>query len=171
MLRQENVFKIGRIGKPHGVKGEVVFLFTDDVFDRVDADYLIVEREGLLVPFYIEEYRFRSDESALLKLEGIDTQEQARELTNSDVFFERSKADEDQAPSTAEIIGYTMTDHDTGDAIGTITGIDDSTANTLLEVSRNGGTCLVPVAEEFIRAIDRKKKTIRVTLPEGLLEI
>ena len=41
MIRQEEVFKIGKIGKPHGVKGEVAFRFSDDVFDRVDADYLI----------------------------------------------------------------------------------------------------------------------------------
>ena len=57
MIRQEEVFKIGKIGKPHGVKGEVAFRFSDDVFDRVDADYLILEVDGILVPFLIEEYR------------------------------------------------------------------------------------------------------------------
>ena len=63
MIRQEEVFRIGRIGKPHGVKGETSFQFTDDVFDRVDADYLILQVDGILVPFFMEEYRFRSGDT------------------------------------------------------------------------------------------------------------
>lgn len=51
MIRQEDVYKIGRLGKPHGVKGEVSFQFDDDIFDRVDADYLILEIDGILVRF------------------------------------------------------------------------------------------------------------------------
>lgn len=53
MIRREEVFKIGHIGKPHGLQGEVQFLFTDDVFDRVEADYLVIDMEGILVPFFM----------------------------------------------------------------------------------------------------------------------
>ena len=117
MIRQEDVYKIGRLGKPHGVKGEISFQFTDDVFDRVDADYLIIEVDGILVPFFIEEYRFRSDETALLKLEDIDTQEAARELTNSDVYFERRLSDDAGEPSMAAIIGYRLVNDADGQEI------------------------------------------------------
>ena len=55
MIREEDVYKIGKIGKPHGVAGEVTFRFTDDVFDRVDADYLVLMVDGILVPFFMEE--------------------------------------------------------------------------------------------------------------------
>ena len=74
-MTAKDVFKIGRLGKTHGVKGEVSFHFTDDVFDRIDADYVFVETEGLLVPFFFEEYRFRSEETALVKFAGIDAVE------------------------------------------------------------------------------------------------
>ena len=67
MIKEEDVYKIGRIGKPHGVSGEVTLRFSDDVFDRVDADYVVLLVDGILVPFFIEEYRFRSDEVALMK--------------------------------------------------------------------------------------------------------
>ena len=40
MIRRDEVYKIGKLGKPHGVKGEITFAITDDVFDRVDAEYL-----------------------------------------------------------------------------------------------------------------------------------
>jgi 16S rRNA processing protein RimM len=79
MIKQEDVFKIGRLGKPHGVNGEVSFMFDDDIFDRADSDYLILEIDGILVPFYYEEYRFHGNETALVKFCDIDTQDQARE--------------------------------------------------------------------------------------------
>ena len=40
------VYKIGRLGKAHGIKGEVSMFVDDDVFDRVDAEYLILELHG-----------------------------------------------------------------------------------------------------------------------------
>ena len=49
MIKQEEVYKIGRLGKSHGVRGEVSFLFDDDVFDRVDADYLILDIDGIRI--------------------------------------------------------------------------------------------------------------------------
>ena len=67
MIRKEEVFKIGIINKPHGVKGEVSFTFTDDIFDRVDCDYLILLLDGNLVPFLIAEYRFPPIMAALVK--------------------------------------------------------------------------------------------------------
>ena len=87
MIRKEEVFKIGVINKPHGVKGEVSFTFTDDIFDRVDCDYLILLMDGILVPFFMEEYCFRSDNVALVKFEDIDTAEQARKFRNVEVYF------------------------------------------------------------------------------------
>ena len=70
MIRREEVYKIGVFNKPHGIHGELSFTFTDDIFDRVEADYLICLLDGILVPFFLEEYRFRSDTTALVKLEG-----------------------------------------------------------------------------------------------------
>ena len=71
MIKKEEVYKIGLFNKPHGIHGELQFTFTDDIFDRVDCDYLICLLDGIFVPFFIEEYRFRSDSTALVKLEGI----------------------------------------------------------------------------------------------------
>ena len=44
--------------------------FSDDVFDRVDADYVVLLVDGILVPFFIEEYRFRSAFHLRLRLQG-----------------------------------------------------------------------------------------------------
>ena len=73
MIKEEEVYKIGLITRTHGVKGEVSLSFTDDVWDRADADYVVLMVDGILVPFFLEEYRFRSDTVALMKFEGYDT--------------------------------------------------------------------------------------------------
>ena len=92
MIKQEDVYKIGKIGKPHGINGELSFMFDDDIFDRVDFDYLILMIKGILVPFFMEEYRFKNEDTALVKFCDIETKDQAQELTGSDVYFPRSMA-------------------------------------------------------------------------------
>jgi len=169
MIKQEEVYHIGRIGKAHGVKGEVSFMFDDDVFDRVDADYLILEVDGILVPFFMEEYRFRTDSTALVKFEDIDTQERARELTNCEVFFPRALADDDEeAINLTFLVGFDIIDAKTGTRVGTIVGIDDSTANILFEME-NG--MLIPANDDLITHIDKDNKTITTALPEGILDL
>ncbi len=167
MIKEDEVYKIGRIGKPHGISGEVTLRFSDDVFDRVDADYLVLMVDGILVPFFIEEYRFRSDEVALVKFEDIDTKDRASELTGCDVFFPRHLADAgDDVLTWSQIVGYDIVDVLSDKTIGRIEAVDETTINTLLELS--DGT-LIPAADEFIEDIDHEERKLMMRLPEGLV--
>jgi 16S rRNA processing protein RimM len=169
MTMTEDLYKIGKIGKPHGVKGEVSFHFSDDVFDRTEAEYLMLCIDGLMVPFFMEEYRFRSDETALLKFCDIDTQERASELTGCEVFFPRDVAeDDDDNLSWAEIIGYSLIDSATSKNVGKIASVDDSTINILFELE--DGT-LIPASIELITNVDKKHKEIEIELPDGILDL
>ena len=169
MIKKEDVYKIGRIGKAHGVKGEVSFNFDDDIFDRVDAEYLILAVDGILVPFFMEEYRFRSDNTALVKFEDIDTQDRARELTNCDVYFLRNMADNDDEELTYNfLVGFDIIDNQTSKSIGTIASIDDNTMNILFELEDGR---LIPASEELITNIDKDNRTITIALPEGILDL
>ena len=169
MIREEEVYQIGKLGKTHGVKGEISFLFDDDVFDRVDADYLILKIDGILVPFFIEEYRFKSDSNALMKFEGIDTQERARELTGTDVYFPRSLADSDDGNlSWSVLVGFDIIDADSGRSVGRIASVDDSTLNILFCLDDGR---LIPASEELIIAIDQQARSLTMHIPAGLLEL
>ncbi len=169
MIKQEEVFKIGRLGKPHGVKGEISFQYDDDVFDTTDGDYLVLDLNGILVPFFMEEYRFRNDSLALVKFCNIDTQEQASELTGCDVYFPRHLTnDNNEPPSLAMLVGYRLVDASTKKEIGTITSIDDQTANILFELQDGR---LIPASDELIHVIDGQQQEIIMDIPEGLLEI
>lgn len=173
MIRQEEVYRIGRLGKPHGVKGELSFQFSDDVFDRVDADFLVLEIDGILVPFFMEAYRFRSSEVALVKFADVDTEEQARELTGCSVYFPREHAEADtENASWPEIIGYAVVDAGTGQTVGRIADVDTGTVNTLFVVQTDaGGECLIPASDELVMGVDKAARTLTMTIPDGLLSL
>lgn len=174
MIRTEEVYKIGKIGKPHGVQGEVSLMFSDDVFDRVDADYLVLMVDGILVPFFFEEYRFKNGETALVKFCDIDTKEQAQELTGCDVFFPKKLSDRDENELTwEELAGFEVLNADDNDSlIGILSYVDDATENVLFCVEKpDGNEVLIPASDDFIISVDAKKRKLSVSLPEGLLEL
>lgn len=152
--------------------GELLFTFDDDIFDQVDADYIVCLMDGILVPFFFESYRFRSDSTALIKLEGIDTEQQARRMTNVEVYFPKEHADklEDNELTWNYFVGFLIKDINKGE-IGKVTDVDDSTINTLFVVDHKGTEVLIPAQEDFMVDLNRKKKVITMHLPEGLLEL
>ena len=169
MIKKEDVYKIGRLGKAHGVKGEVSFQFDDDIFDTSDADYLILDIDGILVPFFMEEYRFRNDSLALIKFCDVDTQQRASELTGCDVYFPRSIAEEQaEGLSLSSLVGFDLIDANGKGKVGTIAAIDDTTQNILFELE--DGT-LIPASDDLITDIDTQQRQITMNIPEGLLDI
>ena len=169
MIKREDVYKIGRLGKAHGVKGEVSFQFDDDIFDTTDADYLILEIDGILVPFFMEEYRFRNDSLALVKFCDVDTQQRASELTGCDVYFPRTLAEDSEGQlSLSSLVGFDIVEASNGKVVGKIAAIDDTTQNILFELEDGR---LIPASDELITNIDTNRQQIIMQIPPGLLEI
>ena len=171
MIRKEDVYRIGQLTKPHGIKGEVAFSFTDDIFDRTDGcDYLVCLMDGIMVPFFMEEYRFKSDTVALVKFEGVDTAEQARRFTNIEVYYPTRYAEESDELSWSYFVGFRIEDEHLG-LLGEVEEIDETTINTLFVIRRpDGEELLIPAQEAFITDMDHKQRIIRMDLPEGMVE-
>lgn len=171
MIRNEEVYKIGQITKPHGLKGELSMNVDDDIFDRVDCPYLICDVDGLLVPFFIEEYRFKTGSTALIKFADIDSSEKAQILIGSTVYFENKYIEDgdEEEVSLNYFIGFTVKDGDK--VLGPITDIDDQTENWLFVVEHKEDELLIPAQEDFIVDIDHKKRIITMNLPTGLVEL
>ena len=170
MIKEQEVYKIGIIGKAHGVKGELSIQIDDYVFDRVDAEYLVLKLDGIFVPFFMEEYRFKSDSVALVKFEGVDTQERARELTGVEVYFPRELAEQDEETelSYAALVGYTLIDNNSGKPVGTIAYVDEQTINIMFELEDGR---LIPASEELIVDVDQQARTITLDIPDGILDL
>lgn len=162
-------YKIGTLTRTHGIGGELSMNFTDDVWDRADADYVFLEVDGIQVPFFLEGWRFRSDSVALLKFQDIDSSEDANEYVGADVYFPHSltpEPDEDDEYTWRHFTGWQVVDAQAG-PIGIIDYVEDSTVNTIFCVDSK----LVPANEDFIERIDAKERIVYMTLPEGLLDL
>ena len=173
MIREEDVYKIGALTKTHGVSGELSMTFTDDVFDREDAEYVVCLVDGIFVPFFLEEYRFRSQTTVLVKFEDIDSEAQARRMIGVEVYFPKAlTGDVYEGEYTWQYFtGFSITDSRHGE-VGTVMNVDDSTMNVLFDVrDASGREMLVPAAENLIDGIDHKERRLYMTLPDGLMDI
>ncbi len=174
MITRDELIKIGTFNKPHALKGEISFTFTDDVFDTSECPYIVCEIDGIFVPFFIEEYRFRGEDSALMKLEDVDSDEEARMFTGVDVYFPKSWLADDEECLSAPgdyFLDFTLTDCEYG-IIGKIIDIDDTTVNTLFVVEgKSGEELLIPANDDFVISIDEENKIIEMNIPEGLLSL
>ena len=162
-------YKIGTLTRTHGIGGELSMNFTDDVWDRADADYVFLEVDGIQVPFFLEGWRFRSDSVALLKFQDIDNSEDATEYVGADVYFPYDltpEPDEDDEYTWKHFTGWQVVDAACG-TLGEIVYVEDSTANTIFCIEGK----LVPATEDFIERIDAKERTIYMNLPDGLLDL
>lgn len=181
MISDSDVYQIGTLTRTHGVRGELAFQFTDDVWDRVEADYLFCRLDGLLVPFFLEEWRFRSDTTALLKFEDIDSAEAASRLVGAPVFFpkELTPTDVDDADLTWQMFtGFEVVNVPEGSPesaatpLGTVTAVYDQTINTLLDIARpDGSSVLIPAHEKFVLRADHRERRLFVCVPDELLTL
>ncbi len=172
MIRESEVYKIGTFNKPHGIHGELAFNFTDDAFDREEVTYFVCPMDGILVPFFIQSYRINSEATAVVKLEGVDTTEEARLFINVEVFLpvKYAKRKKQEEIGWNFFVGFSIEEIRHG-KLGEIKEVDTSTINTLFVVDCNGKELLLPAQEKFITTIDRVHCVLTVELPEGLLEL
>ena len=173
MILETDVYKIGQFTRTHGVRGELAFRFTDDVWDRVEADYLFLRLDGLLVPFFLEEWRFRSDDVALLKFEDIDSADDAQHLVGAEVYFPKELTPDDADElelSWRHFIGFEVWQADA--VLGNVTDVLDQTSNVLLVIATaDGGEVLVPAHEDFVIRADHRERRLYVNVPDELLTL
>lgn len=173
MIKKEDVFKIGQFAKPHGIKGEITLVTNCDLFDDSDDLFVICDIDGILVPFFVEDYRYKTDSTLLLKLEGVDSDAEAREFTNRDVYYPLERMDEETMVGDItwdNFIGFEVVDERVG-RLGKITDVDESTINVLLQIDYDGNELLLPAAEELVMDVDYEQKKMVVSIPEGLLSL
>ena len=169
MIKEEDLHKIGSFAKPHGVKGKLSLLTDYDLSELGDESFLFCCLDGIYVPFFMEDFRYKSDSMALVKLEKIDTEKAAARFSGLDVFVDQEPENtEEEELDWRDFIGYKMIDKKHGE-LGPITDVDDSTLNVLLQIDRNGEELLIPAADEFFDKVDTDNKCIYTHLPDGLV--
>lgn len=178
MIDQQEITAIGKFQKTHALKGELNAILDVDESFLLDNHAAIVEIDGLFIPFFVKTIRPKGTTSYLIKLDGIDSEEEARSFVNKTIYALKSELapflnlDENEIMEEDDLIGYRIIDNTSGEEIGIIDSIDSSTDNLLFIVTNSSDdTFLIPAVDDFINEIDDTKKIIRMHLPDGLLEL
>lgn len=176
MIRPDELTSIGQAAKPHGIEGEFnILLHSDRDIELADLSCIVMEMDGIFVPFFICSMRQRGADSILVRLDDIDNEVRAKEFNGKTVYVlkrECHTADDDLDDAdgyyATDFIGFKVCDSD-GEYLGTIDDVEDSTDNVLFIISRkDGSTLYIPVVDEFITAIDIDNKSLTMDLPTGL---
>ncbi len=165
---------IGFFRKMHGIKGDLVLEFEPHFeFSVEKADHFFVELEGLLVPFFVKNggLRFRSANSAIVSLDWVDTEKYARRLIGNSVYLYQSEiVDEPEESLESQFENYLLIDKTIG-KIGMINRVDDYAGNIVITVNYKGEEILIPYNDNLLVEVNESQKTIKLDLPEGLIEV
>lgn len=171
--------RIARVGKPHGIRGEVtVEVFTDSPEKRFTKGNLFSVRVGgcSAPPFdqlTLEKARWNKN-ILLLKFEEFSDRNTAESLRNSELYAEQEEFSENEDGWYADDLIGLMVHQDGWDtpAIGEVSDLITGEAQDLLEIRLSDGTeVLLPFVEEIVPEIDEERGAIVITPPPGLLEL
>ncbi len=172
-MKKEECFYLGKIVSKFSFRGEVLIkLDTDEPESYVKMESVFVDYNNNLVPFFIEKASLHKSDLLRVKFEDVDTEEDADDLMKAAIYLPLTllpKLEGDQF-YYHEVIGFTIVDNTFGE-VGIIKSINDSTAQALFEIDRNGVEILIPMNDEFIDKIDRETKQVIVNTPEGLIDL
>ena len=170
-MQIKDCYFLGTITKAHGYKGELnVHLDTDEPEAYKKLESIFIERNGLLVPFFLKKSQLHKGNHLRILLEDFDEPES---LIGRNIYLPLQSLPDlgENKFYYHEIIGYQMINED-GVEVGEIINVRDTTAQDLFEInSPDGKEILIPVIDQWILEVDDHKKTIRVSLPDGLLDV
>ncbi len=172
-IQKADCGKVGFFRKTHGVFGELVLEFESQFEMSVEnANRFLVEIEGLLVPFFVmnDGFRFKTDNSAIIAFEWVDSEKYAKRMVGSSVYlFKNEIVVLPDVSDDSELLNYLLIDETLGE-IGSVNQIDNYSGNIVLTVNYKGKELLVPFNDDFLIHLDKHKKIINLKLPEGLID-
>ena len=163
--------EIGQIVNTSGLKGLVkVMPFTDDITRFEKLKKILIDKNGTLVEYEIEEVRYHKN-MVILKLKGIDDINQAEKLRN--LYVKINRKDAVKLPKDSyfivDLLGLEVYNVQ-NELLGKVYDIFPTGSNDVYVVKDDKGKqILIPALKTVIKDIDFEKKKIIVELPEGLI--
>jgi 16S rRNA processing protein RimM len=157
---------IGRIGAPHGVRGEVlVQSFAHE--PRAIASYGPIESEDGKQRLELKIVR-ETPKGLIVRVAGIADRNGAEALKGQGLYVDRSRLPAAAADEfyRADLVGLRAIDSE-GRTVGTIIAVDNYGAGDILELQVDGRseTELIPFAAAYVPSVDVAAGTLTIVLP------
>ena len=173
-LKLNDYFPVGHIVKPHGLKGEMIAEIEEEYGEIFqNPDFLLVEVEGGLVPFFATEegVHFRTPTVFTVTFDDIDSAEKAKQFCGCKICLQKDNGREETIRDEMnDLLGFMVFDTKKG-KLGKITRIDDFSGNIVLAVQHRNTEILIPLFEELISEFNEEKKEMLITCPDGLIDM
>lgn len=163
-------YQVGKISRPHGLKGEVTALFTTDIPNDINSlEVLFIKVNSQMVPHFIKSISHTGDK-AYIQFDEIENLDDAKAMAQQELFLPKSMRPKSGKGEfyDDEIIGFNVED----DALGMLGKIDEimqSGLQRLILLIHDNNEVLIPT--NLIKTIDKRKRKITVNLPDGYLDI
>ena len=165
-------FNIGKFVTTFGLKGELVLKHTLGKKTSLKGltALFIEEKKESFIPWFVESTRIKNEDELYVKIEGLSTREQANRLTQKQVWLPETdfkKYSSKSAPIS--FLGFDIVENN--EVLGKILEVIEQPHQVLCRIDLNGKEALIPLHEETLVKIDKKKNQVIVELPEGLLDV
>jgi 16S rRNA processing protein RimM len=169
---RNNLFLIGRVVKPHGVKGKMKVEYFGENLHRFSfyREVFIEGRKGWPEPYEVLE-AIPQPPRLILQLKGIEKIEEAELLIGKEIFIKK-----EAFPALGEREYYWMdilgikVETEKGKRIGRVKEIFPTGAHDVYVVEGKRGEILLPATEEVIQSVDLRRGVMKVIRLEGLWE-
>ncbi len=167
-----NYCSIGKLVATFGVGGEMVLrhsLGKKTALKGLEAVFVEKQKDELL-PYFIESAKAKTDTEIYLKLEGIGSREAARTLLQKQVWLEEASFQQYAGRSAPiALLGYHIVEGEKD--LGEILEVIEQPHQLICRLLIDGKEALIPLHEQTLLKVDKKKKQVQVRLPEGLLDV
>lgn len=182
MIKESEIIEAGKILKTHGLKGELNAVCEYDSEILNCGFPLIIDMDGILVPFYLQGYRPKGAFGCLVHFKDVESADEAKKFVNK-IFYLRKKdvagfleIEEDELMVEDDFIGYRIFDSTAG-YLGRLQDIDTSTDNWLMlvEPDNGAGTIYLPFVEDWItqeiKGETPRDSELHFEFPEGVVTL
>lgn len=163
---------IGKLVSVFGLQGELILKHTLGKKTSLKGltAFFVEEKQSSFLPYFLEAVRIKSDTELYLKIDGVATREQAIKLVQKQVWLPETDFKKFSAKSApANFLGYEIVEE--GEVLGKVLEVIEQPHQLLCRIEYKGKEAFIPLHEQTLLKIDKKKSQVIVQLPEGLLDI
>ena len=162
---------LGTITRSHGLKGAFKVNIHSAGFPPIEKDEpVFIQLQGGPVPFFVEECSAASHNVWTMKIENVDSLEQAEKFVGLEILIEESRFTGIKTDADDELIGFAVEDSEKGN-IGLVVGIMETAQHPVIEIEKDGKLILVPWVEAIVKEIDIESQLIKIEAPDGLIDL
>ena len=171
-MRKEDCYFLGKITRRHGLQGNVFLkLDTDqpEMYQKLNS--ILVEINGLLVPFFVAKQSWSKGDTLIISFKN-STEALVDQSLGKDVYMPLSTLPKLTGNKFYyhEVVGFEIREED-GKTCGTIVSINDQTAQHYFYLDLAGKQIVIPIIKDWIQELNREEKYLKMALPEGLMDV